>query len=147
VVDLCPVGALLSRSFLYKSRVWYLKATPSVCPRCARGCSVSLWHRKPEWALRALDPAKNVAIERVTPRDNPAVNGPWMCNIGRDLTALLERARALQPMRGGAPVTSAGVEEPGAARVRAPPAALVSSGARTRVAAFKARARVSRSGK
>ena len=56
VVDICPVGALLSRPFLYKSRVWYLEPTPSVCPGCARGCSVQIWHRKPEWKLNALDP-------------------------------------------------------------------------------------------
>ncbi len=58
VVDICPVGALLSRSFLYKSRVWYLDATPSVCPGCARGCNVDLWHRKREWKFHALDPAR-----------------------------------------------------------------------------------------
>ena len=56
VVDLCPVGALLSRSFLHRARVWYLEPTPSVCPGCARGCTVDLWHRKPEWKLNALDP-------------------------------------------------------------------------------------------
>ncbi len=71
VVDLCPVGALLSRAFLHRSRVWYLKATPSVCPGCARGCTVDIWHRKPEWKLHALDPAKNTRIERVTPLENP----------------------------------------------------------------------------
>jgi len=49
VVDICPVGALLATSFLYKSRVWYLQPTPSVCPGCARGCAIELWHRKPEW--------------------------------------------------------------------------------------------------
>ncbi len=104
VVDLCPVGALLSRSFLYKSRVWYLKPTPSVCPGCARGCTVDLWHRKPEWKLNALDPTHNVTIERVTPRENPAVNGPWICNKGRDLARIFERPRATQPMLGGKPV-------------------------------------------
>ena len=55
VVDICPVGALLSTAFLYKSRVWYLKPTASVCPGCARGCNVDLWHRKAEWKLHALD--------------------------------------------------------------------------------------------
>jgi NADH-quinone oxidoreductase subunit G len=39
VIDICPVGALLSRPHLYKSRVWYLKPTPSICPGCARGCT------------------------------------------------------------------------------------------------------------
>src|SRR6476659_2800352 len=39
VVDLCPVGELGSKDFLYKQRVWYLKETDSVCPRCSTGCS------------------------------------------------------------------------------------------------------------
>ena len=101
IVDLCPVGALLSTSFLYKDRVWYLKATPSVCPGCARGCSIDIWHRRPEWRLRQLDARHNTAIARVTPRDNPAVNGPWVCNKARDLATLLERPRADAPMRQG----------------------------------------------
>jgi NADH-quinone oxidoreductase subunit G len=101
VVDLCPVGALLSRPFLYQARVWYLKPTPSVCPGCARGCTVNLWHRKAEWKLNALDPAKNVKIERVTPLENAEVNGPWICNKGRDLATFFERPRALQAMEQG----------------------------------------------
>lgn len=104
VVDLCPVGALLSRPFLYKARVWYLTPTRSVCPGCARGCSVQIWHRKPEWKLNALDPRQNVAIERVTPLDNPQVNGPWICNKGRDLAQIFERPRATQAMQKGKPV-------------------------------------------
>ena len=106
VIDLCPVGALLSRTFLYKSRVWYLQATPSVCPGCERGCAVNLWHRKPEWKLRSLDAAANVAIERVTARENPAVNGPWICNKGRDLATFFERERAIQAMAEGKPVAT-----------------------------------------
>ncbi len=103
VIDLCPVGALLSRPFLYKARVWYLQPTASVCPGCARGCTVQIWHRKDEWKLRALDPAQNNEIARVTPLDNPAVNGPWICNKGRDLASLLGRPRAEQAMHKGAP--------------------------------------------
>jgi NADH-quinone oxidoreductase subunit G len=104
VIDICPVGALLSRSFHYKARVWYLKPTPSICPGCERGCSVDIWHRKPSWKLLALDAAQNNRIDRVTPRDNPAVNGPWMCNKGRDLASVFERARAEQAMQKGKPV-------------------------------------------
>jgi NADH-quinone oxidoreductase subunit G len=104
VIDLCPVGALLSRAFLYRSRVWYLTSTPSVCPGCARGCAIDLWHRKQEWHLRAVDQRQNVAIARVTPRENPAVNGPWICNKGRDLARLFERPRADQAMLKGKPV-------------------------------------------
>ncbi|MGL6111722.1 MAG: 2Fe-2S iron-sulfur cluster-binding protein [Rubrivivax sp.] len=104
VIDLCPVGALLSRPFLHKARVWYLKATKSVCPGCERGCSINLWHRKSEWKLKALDQAQNARIDRVTPLENPAVNGPWICNKGRDLAQIFERARAEQPMQKGKPV-------------------------------------------
>lgn len=107
VVDICPVGALLSRRFLYKSRVWYLQKTPSVCPGCERGCTIDLWHRKAEWRLNALDARHNTAIERVTPRENPAVNGPWICNKARDLPDLLERARAEGPMLKGRRVAMA----------------------------------------
>ncbi len=101
VIDICPVGALLSKKFFYKSRVWYLKATPSVCPGCERGCAIDLWHRKPEWFLRSLDAKQNFAIDRVTPRDNPAVNGPWVCNKARDLPEFFARTRAAVPMRKG----------------------------------------------
>ena len=104
VIDLCPVGALLSRSFLHKARVWYLKATPSVCPGCARGCTVQIWHRKQEWRLHAVEPRQNTAIARVTPLENRAVNGPWICNKGRDLARILERPRAAQAMLKGTPV-------------------------------------------
>ena len=104
VIDICPVGALLSRSFLHKARVWYLQPTPSVCPGCARGCTVNIWHRKPEWQLNALDPKQNTSIARVTPLENPAVNGPWICNKGRDLAQIFERPRAEQPMLKGKPV-------------------------------------------
>jgi NADH-quinone oxidoreductase subunit G len=104
IIDLCPVGALLSRSFLYKARVWYLKHTPSVCPGCARGCTVQIWHRKPEWKLNALDPRLNARIERITPLENAEVNGPWICNKGRDLAQIFERPRADSAMLKGKPV-------------------------------------------
>ena len=104
VIDLCPVGALLSRPFLYKARVWYLEPTPSVCPGCARGCTVQIWHRRPEWKLNALDPRLNARIERVTPLENAEVNGPWICNKGRDLAQIFERPRAEQAMQKGRPV-------------------------------------------
>jgi len=104
VIDLCPVGALLSRPNLYKARVWYTQPTPSVCPGCARGCTVQIWHRKSEWKLNALDPWLNARIERITPLENPAVNGPWICNKGRDLAKIFERPRAEQAMQKGRPV-------------------------------------------
>ncbi|HJZ90257.1 MAG TPA: molybdopterin-dependent oxidoreductase [Gemmataceae bacterium] len=70
VVDLCPVGALGSKDFLYKQRVWYLKSTDSVCPRCSTGCSIH------------VDSNKDVVF-RLRPRENPQANGYFMCDEGR----------------------------------------------------------------
>jgi len=142
VVDICPVGALLAKNFLHKARVWYLQATPSVCPGCARGCTVNLWHRKREWKLNALDPKQNTEIARVTPLENAEVNGPWICNKGRDLAAIFERPRALQPLLKGRPASLD--EAAGAARrlidEAKRPVALVSSwGSNEELAALKAR--------
>ena len=38
-VDICPVGALLSRDFRFRARAWFLSAAPSVCTGCSRGCN------------------------------------------------------------------------------------------------------------
>jgi NADH-quinone oxidoreductase subunit G len=70
VVDLCPVGALCSRDFLYKQRVWFLQETPSVCPNCSTGCSVHVDHNK------------NI-LYRLRPRYNPDSQGHFMCDEGR----------------------------------------------------------------
>ncbi|MCC7327702.1 MAG: (2Fe-2S)-binding protein [Burkholderiales bacterium] len=104
IIDICPVGALLSRSFLYKARVWYLQPVPSVCPGCARGCAVDLWVRKPQWRLKSLAAKQNTSIMRVTPHGTPGIDGPWICNKGRDLARIFERPRALQALRKGQPV-------------------------------------------
>jgi len=69
-VDICPVGALTSRDFRFKRRVWLLKSTNSICPGCATGCNVRLDHEAGH-------------IFRLKPRKNDQVNGAWMCDIGR----------------------------------------------------------------
>ncbi len=70
VVDLCPVGALCSKDFLYKHRVWNLKTKRSVCADCSTGCSI--------W----LDGNKNI-VYRLRPRYNPQAQGHFMCDDGR----------------------------------------------------------------
>jgi NADH-quinone oxidoreductase subunit G len=107
VIDLCPVGALLSRQLLTHARVWYLQPTPSVCPGCERGCSINIWHRKHEWKLNALDPRLNTRIDRVTPLENREVNGLWVCNKARDLAQIFERPRAEQALQRGRPIERA----------------------------------------
>ncbi len=70
VVDLCPVGALLDKDFLFKQRVWLLQTTNSICSRCSTGCSIR------------IDQNGNV-IYRLRPRFNSKVNDYWMCDEGR----------------------------------------------------------------
>ena len=104
LVQTCPVGALLSRDFLYKSRVWYLDAVDSVCPRCSRGCSVKIWRRNKHWKVRALSQEKNQMAYRVSARENAEINGPWLCNKGFDLHHFINDAeRALTPLVNGMP--------------------------------------------
>lgn len=70
VVDICPVGALTNRDFRFKSRVWDMSNTDSICNGCSRGCNIELWVRNNE-------------ILRIVPRHNPDVNSYWMCDHGR----------------------------------------------------------------
>lgn len=70
VVDLCPVGALCSKDFLYKKRVWWLKHADSVCTGCSTGCSVQ------------VDQNDN-KVYRLRPRENPQAQGHFMCDEGR----------------------------------------------------------------
>ena len=70
VIELCPVGALTSRDFRFRARVWDLSHTDSVCTGCARGCNMNIWIRDNE-------------IFRLTPRENMDVNQYWMCDHGR----------------------------------------------------------------
>jgi len=70
VVDICPVGALCSKDFLYKQRVWWLKSSPSVCPSCSTGCSIEVDENKD-------------TVHRLRPRHNPRAQGHFMCDEGR----------------------------------------------------------------
>ena len=70
VVDLCPVGALCSKDFLYKQRVWWLKTANSVCPNCSTGCSIHVDQNEDR-------------VYRLRPRANPQAQGHFMCDEGR----------------------------------------------------------------
>ena len=53
VVDICPVGALLDKDFLFKQRVWFLRTTDSICRACSTGCAIHVDHnRERTWRLR-----------------------------------------------------------------------------------------------
>ncbi|MEX1244939.1 MAG: 2Fe-2S iron-sulfur cluster-binding protein [Thermoanaerobaculia bacterium] len=74
--DVCPVGALTTREFRFRSRVWYLAKTKSVCPGCNVGCNVSI-------------ESKDDVVYRFLPRLNPRVNDYWLCDHGRFLSESL----------------------------------------------------------
>jgi len=70
VNDICPVGALCSKDFLYQQRVWFMRAHDSICTRCSAGCSTQLHVGQNH-------------LYRVQPRYNPNANQWWMCDLGR----------------------------------------------------------------
>jgi len=107
VIGTCPVGALLSRDFLYKSRVWYLETVRSTCTGCSRGCSVNVWRRNKHWYQRSEGAAKNQMAYRISPCENPEINGPWLCNKGFDLHKAMSRPRVLAPAIAGRDATIA----------------------------------------
>jgi NADH-quinone oxidoreductase subunit G len=78
VVDICPVGALTDRDFRFQVRVWYLDATKSICPGCARGCNIDVHVNR-----KRPHHAGGRRVARLKPRANDAVNAWWICDVGR----------------------------------------------------------------
>jgi len=78
LMDVCPVGAITTKDYRFKSRPWdNPNAVDTICTFCSKGCNTTAWLRaKPEWA-------KGSRLIRFTPRMNPEINGYWMCDIGR----------------------------------------------------------------
>jgi NADH-quinone oxidoreductase subunit G len=72
LVDICPVGALTSKDFRFKQRVWFLEDVQTTCIGCETGCSVKVSENK------------NGAF-RVKPVYDHEVNGHWMCDDGRTI--------------------------------------------------------------
>lgn len=70
VVDICPVGAMTSKDFRFKMRVWFLKSTPTLDVNDGTGTNINLWSREQQ-------------IYRITPRRNDEVNSCWMADDHR----------------------------------------------------------------
>jgi NADH-quinone oxidoreductase subunit G len=85
VVDICPVGALTSKDFRFRQRVWFLKSAESVCNMCSTGCNVRVDH-------------KDGVVYRYVPRRNAEVNKSWMCDYGRDSYRGQQEDRILAPL-------------------------------------------------
>ncbi|RMG43568.1 MAG: NADH-quinone oxidoreductase subunit G [Acidobacteria bacterium] len=120
VADVCPVGALTIKDTRFMPRVYFVSDVPSVCPGCARGCSVHLGVFRNQ-------------IVRITPRENQAINRWWICDEGRLWGRRLERAAAnrLSGVRGPA----AEAADPWAEAVRAGAEILRGSAGRVAVVA------------
>ena len=88
LVDICPVGAITDVDFRFKARVWFLEPKASICPLCGRGCNIFI-DSHPGFP-RVLLPQR---AYRVRPRENPDVNGHWICDFGRRSYAYLDRGR------------------------------------------------------
>ena len=70
VVDICPVGALGDKDFLYQQRVWFMQNQEHVCGGCSTGCSITVDQNQDH-------------IYRLRPRENEHINQWWMCDEGR----------------------------------------------------------------
>lgn len=82
-IDVCPVGALTSKDFRYKKRVWFLQKTPSICTGCSRGCNIT------------VEQADNT-VYRFKPRFNEQINKWWMCDEGRYSYKTINEGRHLK---------------------------------------------------
>lgn len=81
-VDICPVGALTSKDFRFRQRVWYLKTADMICTGCSTGCNITIDYNEE-------------GVFRVKPRYNQEVNGYWMCDKGRALYSFPNKERRL----------------------------------------------------
>ena len=70
IIDICPVGALTSRDFRFKSRLWFMDFAPSIDTSCAKGTNITTGGRDGKFL-------------RIEPRYNPDVNQWWMSDAGR----------------------------------------------------------------
>ncbi|MEU5187264.1 NADH-quinone oxidoreductase subunit G [Streptomyces klenkii] len=69
-IQICPVGALTSAAYRFRSRPFDLVSSPSVCEHCAGGCAVRTDHRRGK-------------VMRRLAADDPEVNEEWVCDKGR----------------------------------------------------------------
>jgi NADH-quinone oxidoreductase chain G len=73
-IDICPVGALTSGAYRYKTRPWEMKHVGTVCTHCGDGCRTTLGVRRSETGME---------IVRGDNRDKSGINGDFLCIKGR----------------------------------------------------------------
>ena len=75
IVDICPVGAMTSKDFRFKQRVWFLQKDEGICHGCSKGCNIYIDHHREKY--------KDDVIYRFRARTNLLVNGYFICDQGR----------------------------------------------------------------
>jgi NADH-quinone oxidoreductase subunit G len=73
-IDICPVGALTSGAYRYKTRPWEMKHVGTTCTHCADGCKTTLGVRRSDTGME---------IVRGDNRDKGGINGDFLCIKGR----------------------------------------------------------------
>jgi NADH-quinone oxidoreductase subunit G len=89
LADICPVGAITDEDFRFKTRSWFLEGGESICPLCSRGCNILIEYHPgfPRFEV----PKK---VYRIKARENPEVNGFWVCDRGKYGYSYLGEGRA-----------------------------------------------------
>ena len=85
-IDICPVGALTSGPYRYKTRPWEMKHTSTICTHCGDGCTTTFGTRPVEGRM---------TIMRGTNRDKGGINGDFLCIKGRYAFDFVEHAERL----------------------------------------------------
>ncbi len=73
-IDICPVGALTSGAYRYKTRPWEMNHVGTTCTHCADGCKTTLGVRRSDTGMQ---------IVRGDNRDKSGINGDFLCIKGR----------------------------------------------------------------
>src|SRR5437764_248865 len=73
-IDACPVGALTSGTYRYKTRPWEMNHVATICTHCGNGCKTTL-------GVRSISSGSE--IMRGDNRDKSGINGDFLCNKGR----------------------------------------------------------------
>lgn len=85
-IDICPVGALTSGPYRYKTRPWEMKHVSTICTHCGDGCTTTL-------GIRPVN--GRMTIMRGTNRDKGGINGDFLCIKGRYAFDFVEHAERL----------------------------------------------------
>lgn len=86
VIEICPVGALTSRTYRFRARPWDITTQKTICTMCSNGCNLYVDSRAGK-------------VVRINARENPQVNETWTCDKGKfEQTYMHAPDRFTQPM-------------------------------------------------